>query len=114
RSVHAGLVCRLSRADVASPSALTLSTYGWGFSGYARPDGSRSRLTGLPGPKNVVRCVLVTVQHQAAGGTNVGAHAQGFAHALPTATAILAGIGGRDCDHLPPGACCLGFKDAAE
>jgi hypothetical protein len=89
-----------------------------GFSGYARRNRPRWRLTGLPGPTNIQGRVLVAVQHQSAGGTDVGAHRQAFRYPLRTAaaigqhaTAVLAGVLGRNRDHLTPGACCLGFKD---
>ena len=42
------------------------------------------------------------------------AHAQGFRYAFPTTATVLRGIGGWHRDDLTPGACCLGFEDAAE
>jgi hypothetical protein len=45
-----------------------------GFSGYARPNGPRYRLTGLPGPKSIDRRVLIAVQHQATMRADMGTH----------------------------------------
>jgi hypothetical protein len=59
-----------------------------GFSGYARPNGPRSRLTGLPSPKDIQRRVFVAVQHQPAGAAYIGAHRQALDHPLRTAAPI--------------------------
>src|SRR5215469_16480290 len=92
-----------------------------GFSGDARRNRPRSRLTGLPGPTYIQGRVLVAIQHQSTAGTDVGADRQAFRHPLQTAapigqhaTTVLAGVRRRDRDHLTPGACCLGAEDGAK
>jgi hypothetical protein len=59
-----------------------------GFSGYARPSGPRWRLTGLPGPTNVLRRVLIAVKHQSTGRTDVGADRQALGDPLQTAAPV--------------------------
>src|SRR5258708_11860664 len=44
----------------------------------------------------------------------MGTHAEAFRHALPAAARVVAGECRRNRDHLTPGPCCLGFKDAPE
>jgi hypothetical protein len=76
----------------------------------------------MPGPENVLRRVLVAVQHQPTAGADVGAHRQACGDPLRTATpvgqhptTVLAGVlCGRDRDHLTPGACCLGLKNGTK
>jgi len=86
---------------------------GGGCSGDARPNGQRWRLTGLPSPTDVSGRVLITVEHHATAGTDVGAHRQAFHDPLRTAapigqhaTTVLAGVLVRHRDQLTPGACC--------
>src|SRR5262245_47591791 len=81
-----------------------------GCSGDARPGGPRSRLTGLPGPTKVQRRVLIAVEHQPTGGTDVGTHRETLEHPLPTPAAILGGVCGWHGYDLTPGAGCPGFK----
>jgi hypothetical protein len=59
-----------------------------GCSGYVCGIPLGSRLTGLPGPTNVVRRVLIAVELQATGRTDMGAHRQAFGHPLHTAAPI--------------------------
>jgi hypothetical protein len=53
-----------------------------GCSGNARPSGPRSRLTGLPGPTHVLRCVQIAVERQPTGRTDVGAHREALGDPL--------------------------------
>src|SRR5262249_14861229 len=89
-----------------------------GFSGYARPNGPRWRLTGLPGPTDILSRVLITVHDQPTGRTDMGTYRQALGDPMRTAaehsTAVLAGIRWRDCNHLTPGAYCLGLQDGAK
>src|SRR5215469_12139013 len=92
-----------------------------GFSGYARRNRPRYRLTGLPGPKNIQGRVLVAVQYQPAGGTDMGAHRQAFHDPLRTAaaigqhpTAVLRGVRWTDRFHSLTGTCCLVREDRQE
>ena len=67
---------------------------------------------GLPGPLDVQRSVFVTVQYEATGGTDMGAHAQSLRHTLATPAAILAGVVGGNRDDSPPSICCFGVEDS--
>ena len=49
---------------------------------------------GLPGPLDIPRRVLVSIEHEATLGTDMGAHAQRFGNARPTAATVLRGVGG--------------------
>ncbi len=69
---------------------------------------------GLPGPLHVSDGVLIAVQDEATGGANVGARAQAFRHARPTAGTVLAGIGRWQGDAPTPGARCPSIADDSE
>src|SRR5690349_8498108 len=56
-------------------------------------------LAGLPSPENIAGRVLIAVQHQSAERTNMGAYAETFLHARPTAATVLAGVLRGYCDH---------------
>jgi hypothetical protein len=59
---------------------------------------------GLPGPLDVPGRVLASIQHEAAGRADVGAHAQTLAHTRATPATVLAGVVGGDRHHSTPGA----------
>src|SRR5262245_33390573 len=69
-------------------------------------------LTGLPGPKNVQRGIVVTVRDEAAGEADMGPHAQGFGHALPTPATVLRRVGGVYHQHLLASVHCFAGKDS--
>ena len=62
---------------------------GSGFSDYARPNGPRYRLTGLPGPQHVQRRVLIAVENEPAARADVRAHGQALLYALATGATVL-------------------------
>src|SRR5579859_3469333 len=96
------------------PAALTLPTAkAGGFSVHPRRV-SRESPKGLPGPLDIPRRVLVSIENQATIRADVGAHAQRLGYARPTAATVLRGIGGWHGDNPTPGACCLGFEDGPE
>src|SRR5262249_50734891 len=70
--------------------------------------------TGLPGPQNISGRVLIAVEHQPAGGTDMGTPAQALLHARSAATAILAGIGGFHQDHSLASPFCLAREHSTE
>jgi hypothetical protein len=92
-----------------------------GFSGDARRNRPRERLTGLPGPQHVRGRVFVAVQYQPTAGTDMRTHRQALHDPLPTAapigqhpTAVLRGIRRGHRFHSLPGACCLESEDREE
>src|SRR5215469_17634968 len=92
-----------------------------GCSGDARRTRPRYRLTGLPGPQNVLGRVLIAVQDQPAAGADMGPHRQAFGYPLQTAapigqhpTAVLRGIRWWHRFHSLPGACCRVREDRQE
>src|SRR5215831_3633084 len=89
------------------------SLNGRGFSVHPRRH-PRESPKGLPGPLDVPGRVLVAVEHQPTARTDVGAHAQALAHALPTARTVLAGVVCGDCKHSPASVCCFAFEDGAK
>ena len=68
----------------------------------------------LPGPLNVSRRVLVTVQDEPAGGADMGPQGETFLYPLSPATTILAGIGRWHRDDSTASVCCFAFEDGAE
>src|SRR5258708_3708857 len=109
------VVAALGLKAAANPRIVTCSPYlkARGFSVHPRRH-PRESPKGLPGPLDVPCRVLITVQHQSTGGAAMGAHAEAFRHARPTAATVLTGICRRNREHLTPGPCCLGFKDGTK
>src|SRR5262249_662346 len=74
----------------------------------------RSSLTGLPGPKNIARRVMVAVEHQGAGAVDMGAHAQALLHARSAATTVLRRERRGHQHHSLTGPHCLADADGTE
>src|SRR6516225_1066244 len=89
------------------------SLKGRGFSVHPRRHPSESP-KGLPGPLNVSGRVLVAVQDQPAGGTDMGTYAQALTNERPTPATLLAGVGRVHRDHPTASVCCFAFEDGAE
>jgi hypothetical protein len=70
--------------------------------------------TARPGPSHVPGRVLVAVQDQAAGVTDVDTHAHVFGHAPSTPGAILTGIRWGDRFHALAGTCCRARENGEE
>ena len=87
-----------------------------------KPDGcslqharwSHRSTMGLPSPQDIPGRVLVAVQHQPAGGTDMRAHAEALRDARPTPATVLAGRGRFHQHHALAGPCCLAGEDGAE
>src|SRR5258706_16218079 len=96
------------------------SLKGRGFS-VQRPSHRRDSPKGLPGPLDISGRILVAVQHQPTGGTDMGAHRERLIDPLPTecsiradSGAILGGERRRYRFHSLASVCCFAGEDTTE
>ena len=108
--------CAIARpVDCAILRGLTLPTaHAGGCSGDVCGSPLRARLTGLPGPQNVQRRVLVAVEPQSTAGTDMGTNGERLLYSFPTPATVLGGVLCRQRYHSLPGACCLESEDGTE
>src|SRR5215469_12010242 len=71
-------------------------------------------LKAVPPPLNVSCRVLIAIEDQTTGGTDMGAYGETLLYACPTAATILAGVRGWDGHDSTAGAFCLAFENLAE
>jgi hypothetical protein len=95
----------------AGYAILTLSPHAYGrFSVHPRQRPSESP-KGLPGPLNIPSRVLIPVEHQSTIGAHMRSDGETVLDSFPTATTVLAGIGGRHRNHSTASVYCFAFED---
>src|SRR5690242_12168025 len=115
-SIRSPALCFLAHPILASPPRCFDTPRGLkpdGFSVHCRSLRHDSP-KGLPGPLDIARRVLVSIEHETAGRADMGAYRETLRHTFPATATVLAGVVSRNRDRPTPSVCCFGFEDGTE